>query len=60
MAELSRPEIERLLRAAGLSHRQARKLMAVGWAGVVGEQQAEQDELRQRLAELEERLRSGA
>jgi hypothetical protein len=55
-----RPEIERLLRQAGLSHRQARKLLSVGWRGVVGEQQAEHDELKQKLAELEARMREGS
>ncbi len=55
--EPTRPEIERVLREAGLSHRQARKLLSVGWRGVVGERQAESDELKQRLSELEQKLR---
>ena len=53
---ITRPEIETVLRQAGLSHRQARKLLAVGWKGCVGERQAEDEELRQRIAELEEKL----
>ena len=53
----SRPEIERALRAAGLSNRQAKKLLAIGWRGVVGERLAEESELRARIQELEAVLR---
>jgi hypothetical protein len=51
----SRRDVERALRGEiklerGLSHRQARKLVGLAWAAVVGEARAEADELR---AELE-------
>lgn len=48
----SRRDVERALREAGLSHRQARKLLGVAWRHVVGEAQAEADELRAELADL--------
>jgi len=48
----SRRDVERALRSAGLSHRQARKLLAAGWRDVVGEAQAEAEELRAELEEL--------
>jgi BMFP domain-containing protein YqiC len=35
-------------------------LLALGWRGVVGEVQAENDELQQRIADLEQKLRSAA
>ena len=57
VTEVTRPDIEAVLRQAGLSHRQARKLLAIGWKGVVGERQAENDELKERIAQLEQTLR---
>lgn len=48
----TRKDIEAALRAAGLSHRQARKMLALSWPAVVGEAQAEADELRDRLEAL--------
>lgn len=56
-AELTRPELERALRGCGLSARQAKKLLAMGWRGVVGERQAELDEQAARIRELEAQLR---
>ena len=54
----SRRDVERAVRAAGLSHRQARKLMS-SWKLVVGEAQAENDELRAELEDLRERINKG-
>jgi hypothetical protein len=48
----SRRDVERALREAGLSHRQARKLLGVAWRHVVGEARAEAEELRAELEEL--------
>ena len=56
VTDVGRPEIEKVLRAAGLSHRQARKLLAKGWAAVAGERQAELAELEAKLLELRERI----
>jgi hypothetical protein len=47
---------ELALRAAGLTRRQARALLAKGWAGVVSEERAEADALRVELDALRERL----
>lgn len=60
MSEPSRPEIEKVLREAGLSVRQAKRLLSEGWRGVVGEREAEAAELRDRMVELESLLRSAA
>jgi hypothetical protein len=57
--EPDRPAIERALRAAGLSARQAKKLLAIGWKGVVGERTAEHAELLARIAELELQYNAG-
>jgi hypothetical protein len=47
-----RREVERALRAAGLSRRQAKRFISVGWPALVGEAQAEMDELRAQLDDL--------
>lgn len=52
----SRRDVEKALRGAGLSHRQARKMLATSWRAVVGEARAEADELRAELEELRKRL----
>jgi hypothetical protein len=51
-----RRTIERALRAAGLSSRQAKRFVSAGWPALVGEAQAEVDELTAELAELREAL----
>lgn len=43
---------EKALRDAGYSHRVARKIVAVAWPHVVGEAQAEAEELRAELEDL--------
>jgi hypothetical protein len=48
----TRRDVERALRECGLSHRQARKFVSAGWPLVVGEQQAELDELKTLLADM--------
>lgn len=56
-AELpDRRTIEAALRAAGLSGRQAKRFISVGWPTLVGEAQAELDELKAELQDLQERL----
>lgn len=52
----SRPEIERALRAAGLSSRQAKRLLSGGWRLVVGAEAEEEAELLDRLDEVQKRL----
>ncbi len=52
----TRKSVEQALRQVGLSHRQARKLVAVGWPSVVGEVAAERDELRAQLDDLAKKL----
>lgn len=52
----SRLEIEQALRAAGLSSRQAKKLLAGGWRLVVGDENAEEAELIEHLDEMQKRL----
>lgn len=51
-----RRSIERALKAAGLSGRQAKRFVSAGWASLVHEAQAEIDELAAELAELRESL----
>lgn len=55
MSEAALPDrrsVKQALRAAGLSNRQTDALLRRGWAGLVGESQAETQELRERLASL--------
>lgn len=52
--------IERALRDAGLSARQAKRLLSAGWQALVDERRAEVDELRAQIDELRERLSSQA
>ena len=47
-----RKKVKEALRAAGLSNRQAKALLANGWRGLVAESEAEAAELRDRLEEL--------
>lgn len=54
----SRRDVEAALRALGLSHRQARKFVAAGWPALVGETQAELDEMRALLEEVTGTLRA--
>jgi hypothetical protein len=54
-----RRELERALRAAGLSNRLAKRLLSAGWPAVVGEARAEADELRAEVEALRESLRQG-
>jgi hypothetical protein len=54
----SRREIEIALRAAGLSHRQARKFISAGWPALVSARQAELDELRAQLEDLRSSIKS--
>ena len=44
-----RKAVKEALRAVGLSDRQAQALLARGWAALVGESQAEVDEIREQL-----------
>ncbi len=48
----SRRDVEKALRTVGLSHRQSRKMLSASWKLVVGEAQAEAEELRQELEDL--------
>ncbi len=53
MADLpDRKAVKDALRAVGLSNRQARALLAMGWAGLVGERDAELEELKDTLEAL--------
>ena len=47
-----RKAVKAALRAAGLSHRQVDSLLRDGWKSLVGEVQAEAQELKDKLAEL--------
>lgn len=51
-----RRSIERALRAAGLSHRQARKFISAGWPSLVDEARAEVDELQAQLEAMRESM----
>jgi hypothetical protein len=53
----SRREVEAALRQVGLSHRQAKKLISAGWPALVGEAEAEAEELRERIEALESLLK---
>lgn len=48
----TRTTVERALREVGLSARQARRFVAVGWPALVGEIQGERDALADQLARL--------
>lgn len=48
----TRRDLEKALRDAGLSHRQARKFVSAGWPAIVGDEQAELDEMRDLLGRL--------
>ncbi len=56
----TRRDVERALRECGLSHRQARKFISAGWSALVGEQQAELDELRELVAQRSDTLERSA
>jgi len=51
-----RKRVKDALRSAGLSNRQADALLRRGWAALVGESQAEAQELREKLAALQSAL----
>jgi len=51
-----RPTIEQALRSAGLSSRQAKKLLSGGWRLVVGAEAAEEDELLEAIEGMRARL----
>ena len=53
----TRRDIEVALRAAGLSHRQARKFIGLGWRALVDEHQLEFDELSAQLDALRDNLK---
>jgi hypothetical protein len=48
----TRKAVKVALRAAGLSDRQVRALLHLGWSGLVGEAKAEAEELRSELDEM--------
>jgi DNA-binding transcriptional MerR regulator len=52
-----RKQVKRALRDLGMSTRQVDALLRDGWKSLIGEAEAEAQELRERLAELQERLR---
>lgn len=52
----TRTAVERALRALGLSSRQARRFVAVGWPALVGNVQAERDALADQLDRLKQIL----
>jgi hypothetical protein len=47
-----RRDVKAALRAAGLSDRQVRALLDGGWAALVGEARAENEELREEIEQL--------
>lgn len=47
-----RKSVKQALRDLGLTTRQVDALLRSGWRGLVGETQAERDELRERLVQL--------
>jgi hypothetical protein len=51
-----RPTIEKALRAAGLSSRQAKKLLSGGWRLIVGEEAEAEAELLDRLEAMKTQL----
>lgn len=53
----TRPETERLLRQAGFSSRQAKKLLSGGWRLVVGTEAAANDELIEILEQATKKLK---
>ena len=56
MERPSRPETEKILRKAGFSSRQAKRLLSGGWACCVGEEAAKKDELLELLEQVKENL----
>lgn len=55
MSDRAMPErksVKQVLRDLGLTTRQVDALLRSGWRGLVGETQAERDELRERLVQL--------
>lgn len=48
-----RADVRKALRAAGLSDRQAKALLREGWQGIVGASEAEVQELRDRIADIQ-------
>ncbi len=55
---IPRKSVKDALRAAGLSVREVQALLGGGWAALVGEAQAEADDLRDRLNTLQARFES--
>jgi hypothetical protein len=53
----SRREVEVVLRQCGLSHRQAKRFISAGWPVLVGETEAEAEELREKIEALEHLLK---
>jgi hypothetical protein len=51
-----RKAVKAALRQTGMSARQVDALLRSGWAALVGETKAENDELRDQLAELKRRI----
>jgi hypothetical protein len=49
---IERRKVKDALRAAGLSSRQAQAILRGGWSALVGEADAERDELREVIADL--------
>ena len=47
-----RRDIEKALRDAGLSHRVARKMVAISWPQIVGEAKAEHDDMCAKFEDL--------
>ena len=58
MAHPDRPTTEKLLRKAGFSSRQAKRLLSGGWKLVVGEEQAANDEMIELVDQIREKLQS--
>ena len=52
-----RREVKRALRELGMSNRQIKALLHDGWKHLVGETEAENQELKEQLREFPERLR---
>jgi hypothetical protein len=51
-----RAAIRAALRSCGLSDRQTRALLRAGWGALVGEAKSENEELKERLAEMARRI----
>jgi hypothetical protein len=55
-----RRNVKAALRQAGLSHRQVDAVLRGGWAALVGETEAENAELQEKLREITDALQSRA